>query len=148
MYSVIKTSGFQFKVAAGQILRLPLLQAEIGSTLTIDQVLLAADGAEIKVGQPVVAGAKVAAEILVHGQEKKIMVFRRKRRKGFRRLRGHRQQFTEVVITSVELGSKKDTIESGRLEFARKRAKAFAVRHTPAARPLTRKEKVAQGPRA
>lgn len=148
MYSVIKTSGFQYKVAAGQILRLPLQQAEIGSSLTIDQVLLAADGAEIKVGQPVVAGAKVSAEVLVHGQDKKVMVFRRKRRKGFRRLRGHRQQFTEVVITSVELGSKKDVVEAARLEFARKRANAFAVRHTPAARPLTRKEKVAQGPKA
>lgn len=148
MYSVIKTSGFQFKVAAGQILRLPLQQAEVGTVLTLDQVLLAADGAEIKVGQPVVAGAKVSAEVLVHGQDKKIMVFRRKRRKGFRRLRGHRQQFTEVVVTSVELGSKKEAVEASRLEFARKRANAYKVRHTPAARPLTRKEKVAQGPKA
>jgi large subunit ribosomal protein L21 len=148
MYSVIKTSGFQFKVAAGQILRLPLQQADLGATLSFDQVLLAADGAEITVGQPAVAGAKVSAEVLLHGQDKKIMVFRRKRRKGFRRLHGHRQMFTEVVITGLEVGSKKEAIEANRLEFARKRAKAFITRHTAAPKPLTRKEKVAQGPRA
>jgi len=145
MYSVIKTSGFQFKVAAGQILRLPLQQASSGTVLTFDEVLLANDGAAILVGQPLVAGAKVTGEVLVHGQEKKIMVFRRKRRKGFRRLRGHRTQFTEIVITGIETGSKKEAIEASRLEFARKRANVFAVRHTPSAKPLTRKEKIAQG---
>ncbi|MCB9497157.1 MAG: 50S ribosomal protein L21 [Fibrobacteria bacterium] len=148
MYSVIKTSGFQYKVAAGQILRLPLVQADLGSTLTFDQVLLASDGSSVNVGQPVVAGAKVTAEVLVHGQERKIMVFRRKRRKGFRRLRGHRQQFTEVVITTVEAAGKSEAADANRIEFARKRAKAFIVRHTPAPRPLTRKEKVAAGPKA
>jgi len=145
MYSVIKTSGFQYKVAAGQILRLPLIQASLGTILTFDEVLLANDDGAIQVGQPSVASAKVTAEVVLHGQDKKIMVFRRKRRKGFRRLRGHRQQFTEVVITGLEVGGKKESADAGRIEFARKRAHVFAVRHTPSARPLTRKEKIAQG---
>lgn len=145
MYSVIQTSGFQYKVAAGQILRLPLQQVETGSTLDFDQVLLAGDGADVQVGQPVVAGAKVSAEVLLHGKADKVMVFRRKRRKGFRRLRGHRQCFTEVVITSVEASGKSEKAEANRVEFARKRANAWLVRHTPAARPMTRLEKVAQG---
>jgi ribosomal protein L21 len=145
MYSVIQTSGFQYKVDAGQILRLPLLQAEVGTTLTFDKVLLASDGTTVQVGQPTVAGAKVSAEVVLHGKEDKILVFRRKRRKGFRRLHGHRQNFTEVVILGLEAGSQKIEAEPARLEFARKRAAAWTVRHTPSSRPLTRAEKIAQG---
>ena len=145
MYSVIQTSGFQYKVNAGQILRLPLLQAEVGSTLTFEKVLLASDGSSVQVGQPVVAGAKVSAEVVLHGKADKVMIFRRKRRKGFRRLRGHRQDFTEVVITGLEAGPQKAAAEPARVEFARKRAAAWTARHTPAARPLTRAEKIAQG---
>jgi large subunit ribosomal protein L21 len=145
MYSVIQTSGFQYKVAAGQILRLPLQQVEAGTTLTFDQVLVANNGTETEVGQPVVAGAKVEAVVLLHGKDDKVMVFRRKRRKGFRRLRGHRQQFTEVVITSLEVGSASVKAEPKRVEFAHKRAAAWITRHTPAGRPLTRKEKIALG---
>jgi large subunit ribosomal protein L21 len=145
MYSVIQTSGFQYKVNAGQILRLPLMQAEVGATLTFDKVLLSADGAAVQVGQPVLAGAKVSAEVVLHGKDKKVMVFRRKRRKGFRRLRGHRQNFTEVVILGLEVGSQKANAEPARVEFARKRAAAWAVRHTPSGRPATRAEKIAQG---
>ncbi|MEK7393139.1 MAG: 50S ribosomal protein L21 [Fibrobacterota bacterium] len=145
MYSVINTSGFQFKVNAGQILRLPLMQAEPGTTVTFEQVLLANDGAATQVGQPVVAGAKVSAEVLLHGKTNKVMVFRRKRRKGFRRLRGHRQDFTEVVITGLSAGSQNAAAEATRLEFARKRAAAWATRHTPSAPAITRAEKIAQG---
>ena len=64
MYSVIQTSGFQYKVNAGQILRLPLMQAEVGATLTFDKVLLATDGSTVQVGQPVIAGAAVSAEVV------------------------------------------------------------------------------------
>lgn len=145
MYSVIKTSGFQYKVNAGQILRLPLQQVEVGTTLTFAEVLLTSDGTTVQVGAPTVAGAKVSAEVLLHGKDDKVMVFRRKRRKGFRRLRGHRQQFTEVVVTGLEAGSQKAAAEPARVEFARKRATAWAVRHTPAAKPLTRAEKIQQG---
>jgi large subunit ribosomal protein L21 len=145
MYSVINTSGFQFKVNAGQIVRLPLMQVETGSTVTFDQVLLANDGTATQVGQPVVKGAKVSAEVLLHGKTDKVMVFRRKRRKGFRRLRGHRQDFTEVVITSLEAGAQKAAAEAARLEFARKRAAAWASRHALSAPALTRAEKIAKG---
>ena len=145
MYSVINTSGFQFKVNAGQIVRLPLMQVETGSTVTFDQVLLANDGTATQVGQPVVKGAKVSAEVLLHGKTDKVMVFRRKRRKGFRRLRGHRQDFTEVVITSLEAGAQKAAAESARLEFARKRAAAWASRHALSVPALTRAEKIARG---
>ena len=145
MYSVIQASGFQFKVNAGQIVRLPLMQVELGTKVTFDQILLANDGSTTQVGQPVVSGAKVSAEVLLHGKTNKVMVFRRKRRKGFRRLRGHRQDFTEVVITDLAAGTQKASAEATRLEFARKRAAAWATRHTPSAPALTRAEKIAQG---
>lgn len=145
MYSVIKTSGFQYKVNAGQILRLPLQQVEVGTILTIGEVLLASDGSTTQVGTPSLPGAKVSAEVLLHGKDPKVMVFRRKRRKGFRRLRGHRQDFTEVVVVGLEAGAQKATADAARVEFARKRAAAWAARHTPSAPALTRKAKILQG---
>ena len=104
MYAVFQTGGKQFRAEPGARLRVPTLDVEPGETVTFDQVLLAGDGAEeVRVGTPVVDGASVKAEVLRHGRAKKVIVFKRKRRKGYRRKQGHRQNFTEIRIEEVAL---------------------------------------------
>jgi len=104
MYAVFQTGGKQFRAEPGARLRVPTLDLEPGSSVVFDQVLLAGDGeANIQVGAPMVAGATVTAEVLRHGREKKIIVFKRKRRKGYRKKQGHRQDFTEIRVAEVAL---------------------------------------------
>ena len=104
MYAIFQTAGKQFKAEPGRLIRIPTVQAEPGEKLTFDQVLLGSDGTTVKAGTPNVKGASVTAEVVRHGKEKKIIVFKMKRRKGYARKQGHRQKFTEVRIDSVELG--------------------------------------------
>jgi large subunit ribosomal protein L21 len=101
MYAVVKIKGMQYRVEPGAKLQVPLLDDEAGAQVTFEEVLLVADGQDIKVGTPTVAGASVAAEVLRHGRSRKIIVFKRKKRKNYRRKKGHRQDFTEVTITSI-----------------------------------------------
>jgi len=104
MYAVFQTGGKQFRAEPGARLRIPSLDAEPGSAVTFDHVLLAGDGAEqVQVGTPVVEGAAVKAEVLRHGRSDKVIVFKRKRRKGYRKKAGHRQGFTEIRIDEVAL---------------------------------------------
>jgi large subunit ribosomal protein L21 len=104
MYAVFQTGGKQFRAEPGARLRVPTLDLEPGASVVFDQVLLAGDGdATVQVGAPTVAGATVTAEILRHGREKKIIVFKRKRRKGYRKKQGHRQDFTEIRVDAVAL---------------------------------------------
>jgi large subunit ribosomal protein L21 len=103
MYAVIKTGGKQFRAEPGKRIRVPSLEAEAGETVTFDQVLLASDGDDVKVGAPSVDGASVTAEVLMHGRDKKVIVFKRKRRKGYRKKAGHRQGFTEIRIDEVKV---------------------------------------------
>ena len=104
MYAIFRTAGKQFKAEPGRLVKIPTVVAEPGAKLTFDEVLLGSDGDAIKAGTPLVKGAKVTAEIVRHGKEKKIVVFKYKRRKNYARKQGHRQKFTEVRIDSVELG--------------------------------------------
>jgi len=101
MYAVIKVKGQQFRVEPGRKLQVPLLEDEVGAKVTFPEVLMLADGDTVKVGSPNVEGASVAAEVLRHGRSRKIIVFKRKRRKNYRRKKGHRQPFTEVSITGI-----------------------------------------------
>ncbi|MCL2218822.1 MAG: 50S ribosomal protein L21 [Chitinispirillia bacterium] len=101
MYSIIEQAGVQFKVSQGDKINIPLVSAEAGSSLTIDRVLLTAEGDKITVGTPTVAGATVTAKVLEHGQDKKVLVIKKKRRKDYKRKNGHRQQFTKVEIVSI-----------------------------------------------
>jgi large subunit ribosomal protein L21 len=101
MYAVVKIKNQQFRVAPDATLQVPLLDAEEGASLTFDEVLMYADGDEVKVGTPTVAGASVAAEVVGHGRSRKIVVFKKKRRKNYRRKNGHRQQYTEIRITGI-----------------------------------------------
>lgn len=101
MYAVVKIKNQQFRVTPDTMLQVPLLSNEIGDALTFDEVLVFSNGTEVKVGTPTVAGASVAAEVVAHGRSRKIVVFKKKRRKNYRRKNGHRQQFTEIKITGI-----------------------------------------------
>lgn len=104
MYAVFRTGGKQFRAELGVRIRIPALPAEPGESVVFDQVLIAGDGdISVQVGNPTVDGASVTAEVLRHGRDKKIIVFKRKRRKGYRKKQGHRQDFTEIRIDEVAL---------------------------------------------
>lgn len=103
-YAVIRTGGKQYRVSPGELLRVESLKGEVGSEIAFADVLLTAVDGAIQVGAPVVPGATVTARIVQHGKERKIIVFKKKRRKNYRRKRGHRQHFTAVQIKTVQLG--------------------------------------------
>ena len=103
MFAVIRTGGKQFRAEPGRTLLVPSLDAEPGSTVSFDDVLLIGRGEEVSVGVPTVDGATVTAEVLAHDRTRKITVFKRKRRKGYRRKRGHRQGFTVVRVGEITI---------------------------------------------
>jgi|SRR5690606_33204468 large subunit ribosomal protein L21 len=104
MYAIIRTGGKQFRAEPGQTLRIPAIAAGVGETVTFDEVLLAASDGEVRVGTPTIDGAAVSAEVVAHGKGEKIVVFKWKRRKNYRRKQGHRQKYTEVRIGEIRLG--------------------------------------------
>ncbi len=101
MYAVFSTGGKQFRAEPGTKLRIPALEVEPGGNVVFDQVLVASNGTDISVGVPVVDGAQVKAEVLRHGRDRKVIVFKRKRRKGYRKKQGHRQKFTEIRVDEI-----------------------------------------------
>jgi large subunit ribosomal protein L21 len=101
MYAVIEIAGNQYKVNPADKLYVPRLNSEVGSSVKFDKVLLVADDKAIKVGSPVVSGASVEAKVLAHLKDDKVIVFKKKKRKGYRVKRGHRQQYTQIEITSI-----------------------------------------------
>ena len=100
-YAIVDVEGCQCKVEANALVRVPLMDAEVGNEVSFDKVMLWSDGSDVQVGTPYIEGKTVRAEVVGHGKEKKIIVFKKKKRKGYRRTRGHRQQFTEVRITAL-----------------------------------------------
>ena len=103
MYAVIKTGGKQYRVDPGKEVRVEKLDGELGDTVTFDQVLMASDGENIRVGKPFLEDTKVVGRITQQGKNKKILVFKYKRRKGYRKKMGHRQQFTQIKIDEITL---------------------------------------------
>jgi len=101
MFAVVDILGQQFKVAENTKYYVPRLNQEPESEVIFDQVLLLSDGKETKVGSPVVKGAKVTAKVLSHLKDDKVLVFKKKRRKGYRKLNGHRQQLTRIEVTQI-----------------------------------------------
>ncbi|SEG77052.1 MULTISPECIES: 50S ribosomal protein L21 [Marinobacterium] len=101
MFAVIVSGGKQYRVQEGQTLKLEKLTAEAGSNVEFDRVLLVGNGDDIKVGAPVVEGAKVAAEVVSHGRGEKVNIIKFRRRKHHMKRQGHRQWFTEVKITGI-----------------------------------------------
>jgi large subunit ribosomal protein L21 len=103
-YAIIRTGGKQFRAEPGKTLRIPSLLGDAGTTVEFNDVLLGSDGTSVRTGVPSIAGARVTAEIVKHGKDDKIVVFKFKRRKNYARKQGHRQKFTEVRIRDIVLG--------------------------------------------
>ncbi len=102
MYAVIKTGGRQYKVAAGEKLKIEQIPAEIGSEITLDQVLAVGEGASLKLGDPLVNGAAVMATVVSQGRHDKVTIFKMRRRKHYQKHQGHRQNFTEILINTIK----------------------------------------------
>ncbi|MDC0576131.1 50S ribosomal protein L21 [Nitrosomonadaceae bacterium] len=101
MYAVIKTGGKQYRVVAGEKIRVEQILAEIGSEIEIDQVLMVSDGDKTSMGRPLVDGATVKATVLGQGRHNKVRIFKMKRRKHYQKHQGHRQNYTEIQITGI-----------------------------------------------
>jgi large subunit ribosomal protein L21 len=102
MYAVIKTGGKQYKVAACEKLKIEQIPAEIGSEITLDQVLAVGEGASLKLGDPLVNGAAVMATVVSQGRHDKVTIFKMRRRKHYQKHQGHRQNFTEILINTIK----------------------------------------------
>jgi large subunit ribosomal protein L21 len=124
MYAVVASGGKQYKVEEGDILRVEKIPGHIGGTITFDQVLMVSDGENVNIGQPILDDASVEGHIVEQGKAKKIIVFKYKRRKRYRRKQGHRQQYTAVKIDSIKAKGLK----------ARKEAEPESEDQKPAAR--------------
>jgi ribosomal protein L21 len=142
MYSVIVSGGFQHKVTPGERVKISKVSAPVGEVLNVSDVLLFANGADVKVGAPTVAGATVKLEVLQHDRDDKIKVFKKKRRKRYRKTQGHRQHFTEVLVREIACGGDKAVADDAVVARARTRAAALEKLKLQIKKP-TRKEKVA-----
>lgn len=103
MYAIIKTGGKQYKVSEGDLVRVEKLNKEVGEEVSFDEVLLAKTDEDLKVGSPFIEGASVKAEVKEHNKNKKIVVFKYKPKKGYRKKHGHRQSYTLVEIKNIAL---------------------------------------------
>ncbi|MFT3849222.1 MAG: 50S ribosomal protein L21 [Propionivibrio sp.] len=101
MYAVIKTGGKQYRVAAGEKLKIEQIPAEVGAEITLDQILMVGEGESVKIGAPLVSGASVKATVLSQGRHKKVTIFKMRRRKHYQKHQGHRQNFTEIRIDGI-----------------------------------------------
>ncbi len=102
MYAVVKTGGKQYKVSEGDFFKVEKLPGQVGEAVTFEEVLLVSKDGDVRVGRPVVEGSRVTGTIVEQDREKKIIVFKMKRRKGYRKKQGHRQYYTGVKVTSIE----------------------------------------------
>jgi large subunit ribosomal protein L21 len=102
MYAVIKSGGKQYKVAAGEKLKIEQIPSQIGEKISLDQVLMVSQGDKVSVGSPLVNGAVVSATVLGHGRADKVKIFKMRRRKHYQKRQGHRQNFTEVMIDDIK----------------------------------------------
>ena len=102
MYAIIQTGGKQYKVTEGSVLKIEKLNVEPGYRLTLDQVLMVSDDNEVRVGNPLVANAQVIATVLEQGRNKKVIVYKFKKRKNYRRKQGHRQPYTKIKVEKIE----------------------------------------------
>lgn len=101
MYAVVRTGGKQYRVSAGEKLRIEQIAAQVGQEIVLEEVLLVADGEALTMGAPLVSGAKVRAKVLGHGRGEKVRIFKLNRRKHYRRSQGHRQNYTEIEILGI-----------------------------------------------
>jgi len=103
MYAIVNISGHQYRVTENERLKIALLEAEAGKKVNFDQVLLLDDGKKINIGEPFVKNASVSAKVLEHGRDRKILVYKKKRRKGYQRKNGHRQDYTLIQVDTISV---------------------------------------------
>lgn len=103
MYAIIRTGGKQYQVSTGERLRVEKIDGNVGDSVELSEVLMVGDGDDVKIGQPTLEGAKVVARIVEQGKARKVLVFKKKRRKGYRVKRGHRQLFTALEIGEISM---------------------------------------------
>ena len=101
MYAVVKTGGKQYRVAAGEKLKIEQIPGDVGSQIVLDQVLMLANGDAVTLGTPLVAGASVKATVVAHGRGDKVRIFKMRRRKHYQKRQGHRQNYTEIKIEAI-----------------------------------------------
>ena len=142
MYAVIKTGGKQYRVTPGEKLKVEKLLGEVGSDVTIDKVLMMVDGDNVTIGAPLITGASVPATVISHGRGDKVMIFKFRRRKHYRKTQGHRQSYTEIQIGDFGSGSgskaakvAKPETKAVKTEAVAKPVKAAKVAEPAAAKP-------------
>ena len=101
MYAVIKTGGKQYRVVAGEKLKVEQIPADVGAEITLDQVLMVGEGESVKIGTPMITGATVTAKVIAHGRHDKVKIFKMRRRKHYQKHQGHRQNYTEIEISGI-----------------------------------------------
>ena len=102
MYAVIKTGGKQYRVVAGEKLKIEQIPADVGAQVILDQVLMVGEGESVRLGKPLVAGATVKATVVAHGRGEKVKIFKMRRRKHYQKHQGHRQGYTEITIDTID----------------------------------------------
>jgi large subunit ribosomal protein L21 len=143
MYAVIKTGGKQYKVAAGEKLKIEKLAGDVGSKVVIDKVLMINDGENTTIGAPLIAGATVNATVLSHGRADKVMIFKFRRRKHYRKTQGHRQSFTEILINDVNGKGAVAAKPAAAKPAAAPKPEAKAAKAPSASKPAAKKAKAA-----
>ena len=128
MYAIIERCGKQYKVAEGDVVFFEKLDAEEGKKVTFDKVILVSEEGKVQVGNPYVKGVKVEGKVVSHGKAKKIIVFKMKAKKNYRRKQGHRQPYTKVEITSIKTAAKKS--EKAETKTATKATKTATTKKT------------------
>ncbi len=134
MYAIIESCGRQYKVAEGDVIFFEKLDAEEGKKVTFDNVVLVSDDKKVEVGTPYVKGVKVEGKVVSHGKGKKVLVYKYKAKKNYRRTQGHRQPYTKVEITKIKTASEKT---ESKPEATEKEAKATSAK--PATKTTTKK---------
>ena len=112
MYAIVETGGKQYQMEEGRYLKVELLDADVESKVTFDKIIMLANGKKSKVGQPYVKGASVEGTILAHDKEKKVIVYKQRPKKGYRKKQGHRQGFTKIMITKIRSTAQKKAAET------------------------------------
>jgi len=154
MYAIVEVAGMQFKAEESKILRVPKMDVEPGKSITLDKILLVADKDSVQIGKPIVANAEIKATVIDHGKDKKILVFKKKRRKTYQVLNGHRQQITELKIEKISLGkaapkaaeAKEDAKAEPAAKAAPKKAAAKPTGEKAAAKPAVKKAPAKKAP--
>jgi large subunit ribosomal protein L21 len=148
MYAIFEAKGKQFRAEPDMTLVLPSLDAEPGERVTFDHVLLAERDEQVIIGQPSLEGASVATEVVRHGRGEKIIVFKMKRRKGYRRKQGHRQGFTEIRIVDIDLGTGRSVERPAKVEKPKRKkaVEAEAAKKPAKAKKVAEKVEKAEAP--